>query len=193
MMRLLIVLTIGVLGVEAARLPQPAPIERFTAKAVETTSLMRVRIRLTEIIVARWSGEREHQALVTALLDGDSTSFLDRLCNFAPAGTLSVVGGRTFTLRYAWQAPDRDGAHQIFLTADQPISLTAATSPAAEALTFLELRLDRSGNGEGKLSEALRLTVDLARNLIVLREYENRSVHLIEVRVLQAEKQRLVE
>jgi hypothetical protein len=85
MMRILIgMLTIGALGVEIAPLAQPVSIDRFTAKAVEMTSLVRVRIRLTEITVTRWSGEREHQALVTTLLDGDSTSFLDRLCNFAP-------------------------------------------------------------------------------------------------------------
>ena len=60
-------------------------------------------------------------------------------------------------------------------------------------MTFVELRLDPSGNGEGKLSEAQQLTVDQARNLIVLREYDNRPVHLIEVRAVHTEKQRLVE
>jgi hypothetical protein len=106
---------------------------------------------------------------------------------------LSVVGGGTFILRYAWQALDPDGARHILLAADQPISVTATGRPASEALTFLELRLDRSGNGEGKFSEARRLTVDQARNLIVLREYDNRPVHLIEVRPLQTEKERLEE
>jgi hypothetical protein len=194
MMRFLVgVLTMGVLGAQVVPLPEPAAMERFTAKAVEMTSPVRVRIRLADITVTRWSGEREHQALFAALLDGGSTGFLDRLCNFSPTGTLSVIGGGTFTLRYAWQVLDRDGARQIFLAADQPISLAATISPAAEALTFLELRLDPSGNGEGRLSEAQRLAVEQARNLVVLREYDNRPVHLIEIRSLQTEKQRLEE
>jgi hypothetical protein len=66
--------------------------------------------------------------------------------------------------------------------------LAATTSPTAEALTFLELRLDRNGNGEGKLSDAHRLTVDQARSQIVLRDYDNRPVQLIEVRSPQSEK-----
>ena len=172
--------------------PYHSGVDRAIHAAIRDDQPGCVRIRLTDITVTRWSGERR-----APRRRGPSRRRAHRLprppVQLLPGGTLSVIGGRTFTLRYAWQALDRDGTRHVFLATDQAISLAATTSPVAEALTFLELRLDPGGNGEGKLSEAQRLTVDQARNLIVLREYDNRPVHLIEVRALQTEKQRPAE
>jgi hypothetical protein len=53
--------------------------------------------------------------------------------------------------------------------------------PDAEPLTFIELRLNRLGVGEGKLSEAARLSVDQSRDVIELRDYDVRPVHLLSV------------
>ena len=180
-------LTVCLLGVAAEAAPRSAPVERFTAKAVEASSLARINLRPAEIVVTRWSTEVEHRLLETALLERGPAAYLDRLCDFAPAGTIDTIDGREFTVRYAWQAFNRDGGRRIFLAADEPISLAGSLfrRPIGEPLTFLELRLDRNGNGEGKLSEATRLSVDESRNLIEMRDYANRPLHLIEVRSLQ--------
>jgi len=173
----------GMLGVEAAAAPPAAAVEHFTATAVEMTSFMRVRLRPMEIVITRWSSQVEHQMLVTALLENGPVAFLDRLCTFAPAGAIIVVGGREFTVRYAWQAWGADGTRRIYVGFDEPVSLTTVRyRPTAEPLTFLELRIGRNGIGKAKFSDALRLSVDQTRNLIGLRDYENRPLDLIDVR-----------
>jgi hypothetical protein len=176
------VLAAGALGF-AAEAPRVAPVEHFTAKAVEVMSLARVSRRRVEIVVTRWSTEVEHRLLVTALLEGGPVAFFDRLCEVAPAGTINTIDGREFTVRYAWQAFNGDGGRRIFFATDEPIVLAGSSfrRPPGEPLTFLELRLDRSGDGEGRLSEATRLSVDQARNLIEISDYANRPPGLLEV------------
>jgi hypothetical protein len=173
------------LGVAAAAAPPAAAVEHFTATAVEMTSFMRVHLRPMEIVVTRWSSEVEHQMLVTALLENGPVAFLDRLCTFAPAGAIIVTGGREFTVRYAWQVWGRDGTRRIYLGFDEPMSLVAVRyRPTGEPLTFLELRIGRNGLGKAKFSDAMQLSVDETRNLIGLRDYDNRPLDLIEVRSL---------
>ena len=53
---------------------------------------------------------------------------------------------------------------------------------AAESLTFIELRINPNGVGEGKLSEAASVSVDESRNVIELREYDRSPLHLLMVR-----------
>jgi hypothetical protein len=139
-----------------------------------------------EIVVTRWSSDIEHRMLETALREQGPVAFLDRLANFAPVGSIDVIDGRVITVRYAWEAFDRDGGRRIFLATDEPISLSSLRWRLAEGepRTFLELRVDRFGDGEGKLSEARRLSVDESRNLIELRDYASRPLYLLAVRSL---------
>jgi len=51
----------------------------------------------------------------------------------------------------------------------------------AERLYFIGLRLDRRGDGIGKLSDGVRLSVDQSRNVIELRDYERRPLQLVMV------------
>ncbi len=179
-------LTTGMLGVAAAAAPPSAAVEHFTATAVEMTSGMRVNLRPMEIVVTRWSSEVEHQMLVKAWLENGPAAFLDRLGTFAPAGAIIVIGGREFPVRYAWQAWGHGGTRRIYLGLYEPISLAAVRyHPTREPLTFLELRIGRNGLGTAKFSDAMGLSVDQTRNLIGLRDYDSRPLHLIDVRSLQ--------
>ena len=181
-------LTAGVLTFAAEAAEHSAPVEHFTAKAIEATSLARISLRPVEIVVTRWSTDAEHRLLVAALLENGPAAFFDRLCNFAPAGTLGTADGREVAVRYAWQAFDPDGVRRIFLATDEPVFLDGPwfrRPPTGELLTFLELRVNRHGDGKGKLSEAARLSVDQSRNLIEMRDYADRPLHLLDVRSLR--------
>ena len=187
MMRILIgtALTTGMLAVAAAAPLPAATLEHFTATAVEITNFTRIDLRPMEIVITRWSSPVEHHRLVAALIENGPAAFLDRLCTFAPAGAIVVVGGREFTVRYAWQAWGRDGTRRIYLGFDEPVSLMAVVHrPTGEPLTFLELRIDRNGLGKAKFSDARQLAVDETTNLIGLRDYDGRPLDLIEVRSL---------
>ena len=110
--------------------------------------------------------------------------FVDVLCGYPSLGTIAVAGGRVFTIRYAWQVADRDGGQRIYVASDEPISLTGnalSRTLEAEPFYFMELRVDRHGDGVGRLSDAVRLSVDQSRNVIELRDFERRPLHLVMV------------
>jgi hypothetical protein len=159
-------------------------VARFSARSVEMTSPMRLSFRHVDIAISQWSTDLDHRLLARTFLDRGPVGFVDVLCGYPAVGTISVAGGKVFTIRYAWQAPDRDGGQRIYLASDEAISLTSPEFrkfAEMEPLYFMELRLDRFGNGEGKLSDNIRLSVDQSRNVIELREYERRPLHLVMV------------
>jgi hypothetical protein len=159
-------------------------VARFSARSVEMTSPMRLSFRHVDIAISQWSTDQDHRLLARTFLERGAVGFVDVLCGYPAVGTLSVAGGKVFTIRYAWQVPDRDGGQRIYLASDQPISLVSAEFrkfAEMEPLYFMELRLDRFGNGEGKLSDNIRLSVDQSRNVIELRQYERRPLHLVMV------------
>jgi hypothetical protein len=176
---------IGALSIGAPAAPRDVPIEHFTAKSAALSSPARLTLRPVDIVISRWSTYTDHRALATALLEKGHVAFLNLLCGFGAVGSINVFGGPDIPIRYAWSIDDRDGGRRIYLATDEPVSLTGALLrrfPDEEPLTFIELRINRNGDGEGKLSEAARLSVDESRNVIELRDYTTRPLHLLMVR-----------
>jgi len=157
---------------------------RFSARSVELTSPVRMSFRHVEIVIKDWSTDQDHRLLARTALEKGPVAFLDVLCGYPAMGTISVAGNRDFTIRYAWQVADRDGGQRIFLATDEPISLTSSEFrkfPEADKLTFIELRVNARGDGLGKLSDAVRLSVDESRNVIEMRDFDRRPLHLVMV------------
>ena len=148
------------------------------------TSPARLGFRHVDIAISQWSTDLDHRLLARTLLEKGPVPFVDVLCGYPSLGTIAVAGGRVFTIRYAWQIADRDGGQRIYLATDEPISLTSnefRRLPDAEPFFFVELRVDRHGDGVGRLSDALRLSVDQSRNVIELRDFERRPLNLVMV------------
>jgi len=159
-------------------------IARFSARSVEMTSLARMTFRHVDIAISQWSTDQDHRLLARTLLEKGPRAFFDVLCGYPSVGTIAVAGGQEFTIRYAWQAADRDGGQRIYLATDQPIMLAGSEFrplSSVDPLYFVELRLDRHGDGAGKLSDHVRLSVDESRNVIELRDYDRRPMQLVMV------------
>jgi hypothetical protein len=172
-------------GASASSRPEPA--EHFTAKIVVASSPARVAFRTVDIVIGRWSTDVEHHMLETALLEKGWVEFLDQLCAFAPVGSILTIDGRDIIIRYAWQIADRRGQRRVFVATDEPITLTnplVGGSSLADSFMFLELHVAANGDGEGKLSDAAQLSVDESQDVIGLRDYANRPLHLVMVRSL---------
>lgn len=177
-------LAIGLLTAGTLAAPRFEPVERFTAQSVFMTSAARLTLRPVDIVITRWSTFTDHRALSRTLLEKGSYAFQTLLCGYGAAGSIGVIGAPDVAIRYAWPVEDRDGGRRIYLATDEPVSLTGPMVrqlPDPEPLTFLELRINRDGAGEGKLSEAARLSVDESRDVIELRDYARRPVQLISV------------
>ena len=155
----------------------------FSARSVEMISPTRPLFARVDIQIARWSSDLEHRHLSRAILEQGPAGFAAALAGYPSVGSISV-DEREFTVRYAWQSNDRDGGRRIYLGSDEPMQLMSRDFlrfADREPLLFLELRVNARGDGMGKLSDPARLSVDESRNVIELRDYDRRPVHLVMV------------
>jgi hypothetical protein len=161
---------IGSLGIGVLATPRNEPIERFTAKSAVMTSDARLTLRPVDIAISQWSSYDSHLALSETLLAKGPAAFMSLLCSLPAVGTITVMDAPPIAIRYAWFIEERSGSRRIYLGTDEPM------------WTFIELRINPNGVGEGKLSEAASLSVDESRNVIELRDYDRRPLHLLRVR-----------
>jgi len=161
--------------------PVHDPVAWFSARAVQMASPARLAFPRADIRIYQWSTDLDHRTLARTILESGPMGFSHLLAGYPSLGTISTAGSE-FTIRYAWQAPDRDHGRRIYLATDEPIVLLPREFrrfAEPEALMFMELRLNE---GIGKLSDSVRLSVDQSRNVIELREWDRRPVQLMMVR-----------
>ena len=167
-------------ALSAGRHSEPAA--RFTAHNAIMTSPARVSLGAVDITISRWSTDAEHRQLVRTLAQEGQIAFMNLLCGFRRVGSVTVDGERHMALRYAWETKDPDGAARVYLASDGPIRLdTTEIQQVAEPgpLTFVELRVNPQGDGEGKLAPGDWLSVDEHQNVIEISNYEQRPIDLI--------------
>ena len=177
--------TIGALGIGVLATPRNEVIEHFTAKSALMTSAARLTLRPVDIAISQWSTYDSHLALSDTLLEKGPAAFLSLLCDFGSVGTITVMDAPRVAIRYAWFREERSGNRRIYLATDQPVPLAGVffrRFTEAESLTFIELRINPNGVGDGKLSDAASLSVDESRNVIELRDYDRRPLQLLMVR-----------
>ena len=170
---------LGALGMGAQE-PRNTPIEHFTAASPVMTSAARLTLRPVTIVITQWSTDTAHRALATALIEKGPLAFERLLCNYESAGSISVMGAPDVDIRYAWSFKEPNGIRRIYFATDKPVALTNARLqrfPDEEPLTFVELRVNPDGDGEGKLSDAAHLFVD-SRSVIEIGDYNRRPVRL---------------
>ena len=157
--------------------------EHFTAVAVDQGGGVtgRASTNQVDIVINRWTPQAERERLLAALRK--SPDELLRALQKEPAiGRISTPGSLAYDLRYAQQMPGEDGGRRIVLATDRPVGFWEASSGSRTLdypLTRIELHVDKDGNGEGKLSIAVRPILN--DNVLVLEDYANLPVMLTNV------------
>lgn len=138
-----------------------------------------------DIVIQRWSTQAESDKLIAALKQKGEEGMLDVLQNLQPVGRISVPGSLGYELRYAHQTPLEDGMRRIFIATDRPVSAwEARNNPRVSdyPFTFIELRVNEKGEGEGKLALATRVNASNDGKFIQLVNYTNQPIQLNEVK-----------
>jgi hypothetical protein len=160
-----------------------APREHFTAVAVNTSTVGRTGATPIDITINRWTSDADRDKLMTVFKEKGEKALLSALQDQKPVGTISTPGSVAYDLRYAREMTTAEGQRRIVLGTDRPMGFWEASNQARSAdypFTLIEMRLDKSGNGEGKLSIATKLTLE--NNTLVIENYANQPVMLNEIK-----------
>jgi hypothetical protein len=159
--------------------------EKFTAIAMSAGGPLTSPVAANlEIVIDRWSTAAERQRLLDSLKVGQNAA-LEVMRDLPRVGYIRTPGNLRWDLHYAHQMPGEDGGRRIFLGTDRPIGIDeelAQPRTLRYPFTFIEMRLDRRGDGEGKLSRATRVIASADGRFVQLENYEVQPVELTEVR-----------
>ena len=160
--------------------------EHFTAFAV-TTGGPRTPAGAgqVDITVTRWSTEEETDRFLAALKKGGHEALIDEFADAKPVGAIRSPASLGYDLRYAQQEDLGDGMRRIVLATDRPMSFSETVNRPLSAdypFTFIELRLNAEGRGEGKLAIASALAASRNGKMIQVYNYDTQPIQLNEVR-----------
>ena len=136
-----------------------------------------------DIVIDRWSSEDERQQLLEAL-KRDQDALLSTLQDTEPVGRIRTPTSVGWDLRYASSGPGEPGERRIVIGTDRPMNVAEAIGRPRSAeypFTFIELRVNQAGEGEGRMSVATRVSASTSR-FIQLENYDTQPVRLNQVR-----------
>lgn len=178
---------------------------RITAWAVSMANVATGANQMIEIRIEKWSTQQERESLISAFLDSAKDSkdgslkgqdALLKALQKAPVKGRIRMPNRTgpdpnqtrlgWNLRYAAYAPGEDGGHQIMVATDRYMSFAEVRNQPRTVdypFTFAQLRLNKDGEGEGKLPVAVQLQFDKKKNQVIVENYSTEPVRLYQVKI----------
>ena len=176
-----IISSAAVLTIAASAQTMGTP-EKYTASAININNGQAGNIDIT---VNRWSNDKQRDALMAVMLTKGPGQLLDALQDLPAVGHFGAPGNLSWDIHFARKSMLPEGGERMVLITDRRIGFwEAANQPRSidYPFTVIELRLNRDGEGEGKLSIATKIIHDKKENMITLENYETSPVRLTNVR-----------
>jgi hypothetical protein len=186
-LRFLGLVIFGGLVVQAAPFAQTTRLPlKLSAFAVNMSNIATGSNTRVEIQIDRWSSEAERQKLIGVFTEKGPEKLLDALQDSKPVGFIKLPTRLSYDLRFARQTPLDEGGTRIVLLTDRPIGQEEARTQARTMdypFTLVEIHLKKDGTGAGKLSVATKITLDKAKNSVVLENWDSEPVRLNQLMV----------
>jgi hypothetical protein len=162
------------------------PIERLLATSVNMSNVGKASPSRIEMVIERWSSDRERDELIATLKDKGSDALLRKLQKMPRVGYIRDVNRGTlgWDLHFARERKLEDGGRQIVLATDRPISAWEAFNRPRSAdydFTLADIRFDGDGKGVGKLAVAAKISTDGKTGAIEIENFSSEPVRLTEV------------
>lgn len=156
-------------GLSAQTIGSP---ERYSATAMNINN---GRAGNIDITVNRWSTDKQRDALMAVVMQKGPEKLLDLLQDMPAVGHFGVPGNLSWDIHFARKMPLPDGGERVVLITDRRIDFwEAANQPRSidYPFTFIDIRLNRDGEGEGKMSLATKVIYDKKDNMISLENFQ---------------------
>jgi len=156
--------------------------ERYTANAI---NMNRGAAGMIEIVVNRWSTDAQRDQLMSVMMSKGPEKLLDALQDMPRMGYIKTPDSIGWDLHFTRKIPGKDGGERVVLLTDRRIGFwEAANRPRSidYPFTVIELRVNRDGEGEGKMSLATKIIADKENNIVTLENYDIQPVLLTNVK-----------
>jgi hypothetical protein len=139
-----------------------------------------------EIVIERWSSQRERDELIATLKEKGGDALLSKLQKMPRVGYIRDANGGSigWDLHFARERKLEDGGRQIVLATDRPISTWEAFNRPRSSeydFTLADIRFDGDGKGVGKLAVAAKITTNPKTGVIEIENFASEPVRLTEV------------
>jgi hypothetical protein len=141
-----------------------------------------------KINVFKWASDEERTKLLAALGEKSDKGLGEAVGSAASVGYVWTSESLGYPIRYAASVMLPTGGERIIVLTDRRLGTwsgapwKAANDANDYQYTLIELRLSRSGTGEGKMSLAGKVGADQAAKTIALENYESAPVLLKSVK-----------
>ena len=162
----------------------------ITAFAVNMSNIGTGSNAQVQIYVDKWSTAAERELLLTTMVEKGPEALLKALQKQSIKGRFQIPALRGsdphnlrlgLQLRYAWQAPLPEGGRRIVLAADRYIGMAEAQQQPRTIdypFTLFEIRVNKDGEGEGKLAYATKIRFDKDKKVMEIENYSSEPVRL---------------
>jgi hypothetical protein len=173
---------LGALLVVSAAFAQPGG-ERFTANLVDPAGNFGRGSNTAPVLIHidHYSSEAEVQRLAGILSQKGPSALRDALWD-REDGFIRVGGGLGYPIAAARSRPGENGGRIVRLMIDRPISqreVIENTRTVDYPFTFIEIKLDRNGKGEGQFYAAAK--VRMSGNTLDVESFSPQPLRLLAV------------
>jgi hypothetical protein len=157
--------------------------EAYTAVASNISEIARAGITPLDIVIERWTDAGENEKLMTAFDEKGQAGLVDALQNTDAVARIRTPGSLSYDFHYARQMTEKNGVRRILLITDRPISFGELTNRGRSLdypFALIDLRIDASGRGEGKMFLATKII--RTGDLFVLENFATQPVVLSDVK-----------
>ncbi len=167
----------------------------ITAFAVNMSNIGSGGNAVVEISINRWTTPEERQQLISAMLEKGSNALLSALQKTPSHGRFRIPGlvgpdphqlRLGYDLHYAWQVPLDEGGRRIVIATDRYIGVQEARNQPRTMdypFTLFEIRVNKAGEGEGRMAVATMISFDKKKNTIELENYSSEPVRLQNLKI----------
>jgi hypothetical protein len=167
----------------------------MTAFAINMSNIATGANNTVNIKVDAWSTPEEREKLIATIVEQKPDALVKALQKMPPKGRFWIPTLRGsdphnlrlgLTLRYAWQQPLPEGGRRIVLAADRTIGFEEARNQPRSVdypITLFEIRVNKDGEGEGKLAYYTKIRFDKEKKVMEIENYSSEPVRLNNLKV----------